>query len=221
MTGAAARGEPAGVPEQPVLAGLDAPARPRRRARARDVDVEPAGALPVARVAVELSPPHLDRPFEYLVPATLDEAARPGTRVKVRFGSQDVDGYLLERVAEADHDGGLVPLRRVVSAEPVLTPAVARLARAVADRYAGTLPDVLRLAIPPRHARTESEVPGTPAGPGAATTPAGPGAATTPAGPGAATTPAGPGAATTPAGPGAATTPAGPGAATTPAGPGA
>ncbi|WHP17802.1 primosomal protein N' [Cellulomonas sp. ES6] len=192
MTGAAARGEPAGVPEQPVLAGLDAPARPRRRARARDVDVEPAGALPVARVAVELSPPHLDRPFEYLVPAALDEAARPGTRVKVRFGSQDVEGYLLERVAEADHDGGLVPLRRVVSAEPVLTPAVARLARAVADRYAGTLPDVLRLAIPPRHARTESEVPGAPAGPRAATTPAEPGAATTPAEPGAVVDPAAP-----------------------------
>jgi primosomal protein N' (replication factor Y) len=148
-----------GAPEQPTLLGLDVPARPRRRARARDVDVEPAADLPVARVAVELSPPHLDRPFEYLVPATLADDARPGTRVKVRFGAQDVDGYVLDRVAEADHDGALVPLRRVVSPEPVLTPAVARLARAVADRYAGTLADVLRLAVPPRHARTEAEVP--------------------------------------------------------------
>jgi primosomal protein N' (replication factor Y) len=152
----------AGTPEQPVHAGLDAPAparAPRRRARARDVDVEPAAELPVARVAVELFPPHLDRPFEYLVPASLAEAARPGTRVKVRFGAQDVDGYVLDRVAEAEHDGALVPLRRVVSPEPVLTPEVARLARGVADRYAGTLADVLRLAVPPRHARTEGEVP--------------------------------------------------------------
>jgi primosomal protein N' (replication factor Y) len=148
-----------GTPEQPTLLGLDVPAPPRRRARARDVDVEPAADLPVARVAVELSPSHLDRPFEYLVPATLADDARPGTRVKVRFGAQDVDGYVLDRVAEADHDGALVPLRRVVSPEPVLTPAVARLARAVADRYAGTLADVLRLAVPPRHARTEAEVP--------------------------------------------------------------
>nr|WP_276582349.1 primosomal protein N' [Cellulomonas sp. RIT-PI-Y] len=133
--------------------------QPRRRARARDVEVEAAAELPVARVAVELSPPHLDRSFEYLVPATLDAAATPGVRVKVRFGGQDVDGYLLERVAEPEHDGALTPLRRVVSAEPVLTPAVGRLARAVADHYAGTLPDVLRLAVPPRHARTEGEVP--------------------------------------------------------------
>ena len=150
-----------GTPEQPTLSGLDAPAspRPRRRARARDVDVEPAADLPVARVAVELSPAHLDRPFEYLVPATLADAAVAGTRVKVRFGAQDVDGFVLDRTAEPEHDGALVPLRRVVSAEPVLTPAVARLARAVADRYAGTLADVLRLAVPPRHARTEAEVP--------------------------------------------------------------
>ncbi len=154
-----------GTPEQPTLLGLDAPARPRRRARARDVDVEPAADLPVARVAVELSPPHLDRPFEYLVPATMAGTALPGTRVKVRFGTQDVDGYVLDRVAEADHDGALVPLRRVVSPEPVLTPAVARLARAVADRYAGTLADVLRLAVPPRHARTEGEVPPAAGGP--------------------------------------------------------
>lgn len=148
--GAGARGAGAGGPGA---------ARPRRRARSRDVDVEPAAELPVARVAVELAPAHLDRPFEYLVPATLADAAAPGTRVKVRFGAQDVDGYVLDRAAEPDHDGALVPLRRVVSPEPVLTPEVGRLARAVADRYAGTLADVLRLAVPPRHARTEGEVP--------------------------------------------------------------
>lgn len=144
--------------EQPALAGLAAP-RPRRRARARDAVVEPAADLPVARVVVELSPPHLDHTFEYLVPATMADQAVPGSRVKVRFGGQDVDGFVLDRVAEPEHEGALAPLRRVVAAEPVLTAPVARLARAVADRYAGTLADVLRLAVPPRHARTEGEVP--------------------------------------------------------------
>ncbi len=38
----------------------------------------------------------------------------------------------------------------------MLHPEVLALARAVADRYAGTLGDVLRLAIPPRHARAEA-----------------------------------------------------------------
>ncbi|WP_433349506.1 primosomal protein N' [Micromonospora sp. CA-111912] len=100
---------------------------------------------------------HLDRPFDYLVPAELDEAAVPGTRVKVRFAGQLVDGWLLERADDSGHTGKLAYLEKVVSPEPVLAPEVAGLARAVADRYAGSLADVLRLAVPPRHARVEKE----------------------------------------------------------------
>src|SRR5208282_3664276 len=51
--------------------------------------------------------------------------------------------------------------------EPVLTPEIFDLARAVADRYAGTLADVLRLAIPPRHATAERDAPREPKGRGA------------------------------------------------------
>ncbi|WP_232378626.1 primosomal protein N' [Micromonospora humida] len=101
--------------------------------------------------------PHLDRPFDYLVPAGLADDAVPGVRVKVRFAGQLVDGWLLERVDSSAHDGRLAYLEKVVSPEPVLAPEVARLARAVADRYAGNLADVLRLAVPPRHARVEKE----------------------------------------------------------------
>lgn len=131
-----------------------APAAPRR-GPAPPASHQIAAHLPVARLALDLAPPHLDRAFDYLVPATMSDDARPGVRVKVRFAGRDVDGYVLERVDRSDHDGRLLPLRRVVSAEPVLAPAVARLARAVADHYAGTLSDVLRLAVPPRHARAE------------------------------------------------------------------
>ncbi|HET9139722.1 primosomal protein N' [Actinophytocola sp.] len=117
----------------------------------------PAEALPVARVQVDVQPAHLDRPFDYLVPAELDATAVPGCRVRVRFAGQRVDGFLLERVAESDFTGKLEYLDRVVSAEPVLTPEIAALARTVADRYGGTMIDVLRLAIPPRHGRVEAE----------------------------------------------------------------
>ena len=120
--------------------------------------------LPVARVAVDISLAHLDRPFDYLVPARLDAEAVPGCRVRVRFAGQLVDGYLLERAETSEHQGKLARLERVISPEPVLTPEIFDLARAVADRYAGTLADVLRLAIPPRHATAEREAPaaGTP-----------------------------------------------------------
>ncbi len=113
--------------------------------------------LPVARVCVDVVPRHLDRLFEYLVPPDLADDAQPGVRVKVRFAGREVSGWVLGRAQTPEHDGRLVPLRKVVSAERVLTPEVAALARAVADRYAGTMADVLRLAVPPRHARVESE----------------------------------------------------------------
>ena len=42
---------------------------------------------------------HLDRPFDYPVPATMADDAVPGARVKVRFAGQDVDGFVVERAA--------------------------------------------------------------------------------------------------------------------------
>ncbi|GAA3195792.1 primosome assembly protein PriA [Nonomuraea roseoviolacea] len=119
----------------------------------------PAPDLPVARVAVDNPLPHLDRPFDYLVPASMHESAQPGVRVRVRFAGKLVDGFLLERAGRSEHTGALTALERVVSPERVLTPEIAGLARAVADRYAGTLADVLRLAVPPRHAKAEAETP--------------------------------------------------------------
>jgi primosomal protein N' (replication factor Y) (superfamily II helicase) len=126
---------------------------------ARKREQTAASQLPVARVAVDISLAHLDRPFDYLVPARLAEDASPGCRVRVRFAGQLVDGYLLARAETSEHQGRLAYLDRVVSPEPVLAPEIAVLARAVADRYAGTLADVLRLAVPPRHATAEKESP--------------------------------------------------------------
>ena len=84
--------------------------------------------------------PHLDRPFDYAGPrATLADAARPGARVRVRFAGAGRRRLRARARRRGEHAGPLAPLRRVVSAEPVLTPAVLALARAVADRYAGTL----------------------------------------------------------------------------------
>ena len=135
--------------------------RPASRARPRaKAGGEPLAEVdPVASVLVETGLAHLDRPFEYLVPATMAEDVVPGVRVKVRFAGQDLDGFVLSRAAEADHEGRLATLRRLVSPEPVLTPSVLETARAVARRYGGVVGDVLRLAVPPRHAAAEKALP--------------------------------------------------------------
>jgi primosomal protein N' (replication factor Y) len=119
----------------------------------------PADHRPVARVAVDVPLAHLDRPFDYRVPAHLDAQAQPGVRVRVRFAGRLLDGFLLERADASAHAGTLAWVEKVVSPEPALTPEVAALCRAVADRCAGVFADVVRLAVPPRHARVEAEAP--------------------------------------------------------------
>ena len=114
---------------------------------------------PVARVLVDVGLTHLDRAFDYRVRPDQDQVAVPGARVRVRFAGRLTSGYVIQRVAHSDHEGPLSELERAVSAEAVLTPEVAELARRVAEHYAGTRSDVLRLAIPPRHARTEAATP--------------------------------------------------------------
>ncbi|WOX25524.1 primosomal protein N' [Streptomyces solicathayae] len=166
--GGAAAGEP---PEQ--LALIRETVRKAKVPRAKPRTWRGAALakeLPVARIVVNKGVLHLDRYFDYAVPEELDEAAQPGVRVRVRFGAGShqvrggrreggrlIDGFLVERLAASDYNGPLAALADVVSPEPVLGPELLGLARAVADRYAGSLADVLQLAIPPRSARAESK----------------------------------------------------------------
>jgi len=123
---------------------------------------QPAERAPVAQVAVDVPHAHLDRPFDYLVPEEFAEQAGPGVRVRVRFAGRLVDGVVLARLDRSAFDGKLGWLERVVSPEPVLTDEITRLCRTVADRQGGTFADVLRLAVPPRHARAEAQPPADP-----------------------------------------------------------
>ncbi|MGL4305883.1 MAG: primosomal protein N' [Mycobacteriaceae bacterium] len=116
-----------------------------------------ASTLAIARVLPLLQVAHLDRDFDYQVSQDQDIAAQPGVRVRIRFGGRLVDGIILDRLEKTEHQGKLAWLDRVLSEEQVLTPEIRELVSAVAARYAGTRADVIRLAIPPRHAKAEAE----------------------------------------------------------------
>ncbi|MEJ5927194.1 primosomal protein N' [Corynebacterium sp. H128] len=115
-----------------------------------------AAHLPVARVLPLLGLAHLDRTFDYRVDTELDEVARPGVRLRIRFAGRLVDAILLERLAESDHEGQLAWLERVISPDIVYPPQTAALVEALCARYAGTRSDVIRSAIPARHTGAES-----------------------------------------------------------------
>jgi primosomal protein N' (replication factor Y) len=116
----------------------------------------------IARVVVDVPLAHLDRPFDYAVPEKFADTVQAGCRVRVRFHGRLVDGVVWELGDTTDFVGSLQPLSHVPSGEPVLTSQVARLVRSVADRYAGTASDVLRLALPPRRAAAEKRATPTP-----------------------------------------------------------
>jgi primosomal protein N' (replication factor Y) len=112
--------------------------------------------MPIARILVDSALPQLDRLLDYRIPDGLDGVV-PGVRVTVplRTAGRMAQGYVVEVSDQQDHPGPLSDVEAVVSPVPVLRPEVWALARAVADRAAGSANDVLRLAIPTRQVRVE------------------------------------------------------------------
>ena len=116
------------------------------------------------QVLVDVPLFHLDRPFTYRVPEALQGAVHLGSRVKVPFGGRRrVDGWVVGRADELPTDAR--DLLRVVSPLPAFGPGELELLRWIADRYAGTVVDALRLAVPPRVAAVDAAVTGEASGP--------------------------------------------------------
>ncbi len=106
---------------------------------------------PVARVMVEVPTILFDAPFDYRVPAALDEDVLPGVRVNVRLGSSCVRGVVWERTAKTADGRTLDSLRPI---ESVVSPAVwvpdglRRDLEGIAAATGGTVSQLLRLALP-------------------------------------------------------------------------
>ena len=115
----------------------------------------PAAHQPVARVLPLLGVAHLDRSFDYLIDEADSEVAQPGVRVRIRFNGRLVDAILLARGSDSEFDGSLRYIDRVISPFAVYTPAMSALVESLAARYGGVRSDIIRTAIPSRHAKAE------------------------------------------------------------------
>ncbi|MEY2635439.1 MAG: hypothetical protein RIS75_1379, partial [Actinomycetota bacterium] len=101
---------------------------------------------------------HLDRPFDYLIPPEFHHRVQVGSRVKVKFAGRKLNGYVFSITDTTERPEKIAPLIDVVGDVAVVTPEIFALARVVADRWVGSLVDILRSAIVPRHAKTEAQV---------------------------------------------------------------
>ncbi|WP_430866768.1 hypothetical protein [Demequina aurantiaca] len=116
---------------------------------------EGAPPLRVASVCIDSALPHLDRPFDYEIPAKLDGVVQVGTRVRIRFAGRLINAVVTAVSDSSQFAGNLAPLNSA-AASPSYTPDSLEFARGVARRYGGSLWDVLRLMAPPRVASVES-----------------------------------------------------------------
>ena len=104
-------------------------------------------ALRILRVAV---PTPLYGSFDYLIPASIaPEQIRPGCRVRVSFGRQQLTGLALELRTHSDYPvSKLKPLLAVLDQQPVLSSEILDILQWAAAYYHHPLGEVIHAALP-------------------------------------------------------------------------
>lgn len=100
-----------------------------------------------AKVVVDLNAKALDRCFTYSVPENMDLV--PGDMVRVPFGPQKLEGFVLETANEPEIDPSKI--RSVlckVGENSMILPELLRLAEFMREKYSCTMTDALRVMIP-------------------------------------------------------------------------
>ena len=141
-----------------LVLALDGLAPRKRRKRAPAVKT-PAAEHPIAQVVLDIQATHLGQTFDYFVEEKYSAAAQPGVMVRVRFGGQRVNGIIWKRAdTSATPESSIRYIERVVT-DRVLVPESMRddMTR-IADAFGGTRANILRLAVPPRVAKVESQL---------------------------------------------------------------
>ena len=103
----------------------------------------------VAKVAVSKAVYAIDKPYDYLVPAALEDRLRPGMRVLVPFGAgnRGSDGIVLA-LAQQETGGGLKAITAALDEEPVLDRRGLQLALWMRERYFCTVYDAVKAMLP-------------------------------------------------------------------------
>lgn len=103
-----------------------------------------------AEVLVDTPVFHLEDLFTYAIPENLLSIAQPGSLVKVPFGTSFSLGYIRLIRPRIESDSSLKSITEVLSVKSLVSEEIFSLLEKLSKRYATTLNDLLRSAIPPR-----------------------------------------------------------------------
>ena len=112
----------------------------------------------VAKIRFSSPLPQLDKEFDYLLPEDLKSTIQFGQLVEVPFGagSKAKTGVVCAVASEENPRANLLSVTSVVSPFVVFTKQQFELCKAVAQRQAGTIGELIAGAIPKRYIRVES-----------------------------------------------------------------
>ncbi len=101
-----------------------------------------------ARIVIDMKNDHIDDYYDYLIPDTLQEFVKIGTRVLVSFGFQDLLGYVIELTDESKYEKNIKEIKAVLDYEQELTLEQVELAKYISNKYQVNMVNVLELMIP-------------------------------------------------------------------------
>ena len=100
----------------------------------------------IAKVIVELSNKNIDKTFDYLIPDTLIDKVKVGIRVKVPFGPQELEGFVLEISNNVSPD--LKEIIDIVDNEPILNKELLELGKYMQEITLSTLISCYQAMLP-------------------------------------------------------------------------
>lgn len=103
----------------------------------------------IAQLWVDTLVYHLDEPFSYLIPSSIESGVAVGSLVTVPFNGRELIAVVIE-ISDAPVTGNLKAISKVLGRIPPLSPEIINLIRELTSRYAAHPFDIIRSAIADR-----------------------------------------------------------------------
>ncbi len=98
----------------------------------------------IAEVVVDISNSAVDRIFDYIT----DDTVNVGSRVLVPFGNKEIEGYVVARKADSEHQGKLKPIIRCLDDFTAINTEMIDLMWYMKGKYNLRFADILHLFVP-------------------------------------------------------------------------
>ena len=102
----------------------------------------------IAKVLVELSNKNIDKTFDYIVPKKLEKDIKVGIRVKIPFGSMELEGFVLEISDSKEKDLELKEIISIVDQDIILNKELLALGNYMHDNLLCTLISCYQAMLP-------------------------------------------------------------------------